>query len=233
MEVPLIAYRDVDVTIDDNVVLKDVSFDVNRGDFVYLMGKVGSGKSSLLKTIYAEFQICETEEPSGEPVARVFDYDLLHIKRKNVQDLRRQLGIVFQDFRLLTDRSVHDNLRFVLEATGWTDREEIIQRIRQVLEQVGMDSKGYKMPHELSGGEQQRVVIARALLNRPDIILADEPTGNLDPETGDAIVQLLHDICRQGTTILMTTHNPLFPTKYPGRQWICDNHRLSENNIDS
>lgn len=231
MDAPLISYRNVDVVIDDNVVLKDVVFDVYRGEFIYLTGKVGSGKSSLLKTIYAELPVQKSSGPDCEPKALVLEYDLLNIKRKKVQDLRRQLGVVFQDFRLLTDRSVHDNLKFVLEATGWKNRNEMISRIGGVLAKVGMESKGYKMPNELSGGEQQRIVIARALLNQPDIILADEPTGNLDPETGDSIVQLLHEIRQQGTTVIMTTHNLSFLEKYPGRQWICNNHRILENNI--
>ncbi len=228
METPLISYRNVDVLNDCNVVLKNLSFDVNGGEFVYLTGKVGTGKTSLLKTIYAEIKLQGGVGSDVEPMARVFDYDLLHIKKKKIQELRRQLGIAFQDFRLLDYCTVHDNLKFVLGATGWKNRDEIVSRIGEVLERVGMESKGYKMPNELSGGEQQRIVIARALLNKPKIILADEPTGNLDPVTSDSIVQLLHDISQKGTTVLMTTHNMSFLAKYPGRQWIFEGQRLTE-----
>ena len=224
----LISYRNVELCLDSYVVLKSVSFDIRQGEFVYLVGKVGSGKSTLLKSIYAEVPVRECPLSAGGPVAEVFDYDLMHLKRRKVQELRRRLGIVFQDFRLLSDRNVHDNLRFVLGSTEWKDRHTIEERIEAVLKQVGMENKGYKMPHELSGGEQQRIVIARALLNSPDIILADEPTGNLDPETADAILQLLHNICAQGTTVVMTTHNHSFLEKYPGRVLTCEDHLLKE-----
>ena len=183
-------------------VLEDVNLELNKGEFVYLIGKVGSGKTSLLKTIYGELDI-----QSGE--AEVLGYNMTNIKRKHIPELRRRLGIVFQDFQLLTDRTVHANLSFVLRATGWTNKATIKARIEEVLDQVGMTGKGYKMPNELSGGEQQRIVIARAILNRPDIILADEPTGNLDTETGRKIVELLKSICATGSAIMMTTHNPV------------------------
>lgn len=202
-------------------VLSDVDFSLDAGEFVYLIGKVGSGKSSLLKSMYAELPIT-----SGQ--ARVFDYDLTSIRRSEIPYLRRRMGIVFQDFQLLNDRDVHDNLSFVLGATGWHDRHDIEQRIRQVLTEVGMQGKGYKMPHELSGGEQQRIVIARALLNRPRLILADEPTGNLDPATGELIVEHLRQIASQGTAVLMATHNLQLVDRYPGRIIHCRNRRLEE-----
>lgn len=190
--------------------LKNVSFEINPGEFVYLIGKVGSGKSSLMKTMYAEVPV-----EVGE--ARVFDYDLLTIRRKQIPYLRRRIGVVFQDFQLLTDRSVYANLDFVLEATGWKGRDERAARVEEALQQVGMANKSYKMPHELSGGEQQRVVIARALLNKPDIILADEPTGNLDPDTGMQIVAQLHEIAAGGTAVIMATHNLGLLDTFAGR----------------
>jgi cell division transport system ATP-binding protein len=182
---------------------------------------VGSGKSTLLKTIYGEVEI-----DAGE--AWVLGNAMRTLKRKDFPTLRRKLGIVFQDFQLLTDRTVHENLKFVLKATGWKNRTEIERRIEEVLQQVGMENKGYKMPNELSGGEQQRIVIARAILNKPEIILADEPTGNLDVETGRRIVELLQDICRQGSAILMTTHNLNLLSEYPGKVYKCEHHRLTE-----
>lgn len=212
----LLQLEHVGICRNENVVLKDASFSLHSGEFVYVIGKVGSGKSSLLKALY-----CEIPLQSGE--ARLMDYDLARIKRKDIPYLRRKLGIVFQDFQLLTDRSVIKNLEFVLKATGWRNRTDIDKRITDVLSQVGMQNKGYKMPHELSGGEQQRVVIARALLNTPDIILADEPTGNLDPETSRQIVQLLHDICKKGTAVIMTTHNYTLVHSYPARIVKCEN----------
>ena len=218
---PLIKYENVDIHQQENIVLEDVSLDIESGDFVYLIGKVGSGKSSLLKTMYAELDI-----HSGH--AQVLGYNMEHIRRKQIPALRRHIGIVFQDFQLLIDRNVHDNLDFVLRATGWKQRSARLQRIGEVLELVGMQTKGYKMPHELSGGEQQRIVIARAILNTPDIILADEPTGNLDPETGRQIVELLRTIRDNGSTIVMTTHNLQLLDLYPGRVYQCDNHRVIE-----
>lgn len=196
----LVKYTDVQICREELTILKHINFELYSGEFVYFIGRVGSGKSSLLKTMYADLPIYEGE-------AIVLDFDVRHLKNKEIPNLRRKLGIVFQDFQLLTDRSVYENLAFVLRATGWKDREEIDTRVSEVLDQVGMRKKSYKMPHELSGGEQQRIVIARALLNSPKIILADEPTGNLDPQTGQQIVSLLHHICETGTAVIMTTHN--------------------------
>ena len=212
----LLQLEHVGICRNENVVLQDASFALDPGEFVYVIGKVGSGKSSLLKALY-----CEIPLQSGE--GRLLGYDLTRIKRKDIPYLRRKLGIVFQDFQLLTDRSVIKYLEFVLKATGWRNKADIERRIDEVLSQVGMQNKGYKMPHELSGGEQQRVVIARALLNTPDIILADEPTGNLDPETSGQIVQLLHDICKKGTAVIMTTHNYTLVHNYPARIVKCEN----------
>ena len=215
----IIEYNKVEILRKEHVVLKDVSFQVAPGEFVYLIGKVGSGKSSLLKTIYAEVPIT-----TGE--ARVFDYDLPTIRRKQIPYLRRRIGIVFQDFQLLTDRSVFANLDFVLEATGWKDKAERADRVDEALRRVGMANKSYKMPHELSGGEQQRVVIARALLNKPDLILADEPTGNLDPDTGLQIVAQLHDIAADGTAVVMATHNHQLMDTFAGRLMQIDGKKL-------
>ena len=212
----LLQLEHVGICRNENVVLQDASFALDSGEFVYVIGKVGSGKSSLLKALY-----CEIPLQSGE--GRLLGYDLTRMKRKDIPYLRRKLGIVFQDFQLLTDRSVIKNLEFVLKATSWRNKADIERRIDEVLSQVGMQNKGYKMPHELSGGEQQRVVIARALLNTPDIILADEPTGNLDPETSGQIVQLLHDICKKGTAVIMTTHNYTLVHNYPARIVKCEN----------
>jgi cell division transport system ATP-binding protein len=215
----ILNYNDVEILRKELVVLKHVSFSLEEGEFAYLIGRVGSGKSSLLKSIYAEIPI-----QTGE--AEVMGTNLVGIRRKEIPMLRRNIGIVFQDFQLLTDRTVYENLKFVLEATGWRDKIEIEDRIEQVLRQVGMQTKSYKMPHELSGGEQQRIVIARALLNKPKLILADEPTGNLDPETGQQIVDHLREISRQGTAVLMATHNLQFVEQYPARVLRCENKQL-------
>ena len=201
--------------------MEGVNFELQRGEFVYLIGKVGSGKSSLLKTMYGELDITDGD-------AMILDYNLRKLRSKHVASLRRKLGIVFQDFQLLIDRNVYENLKFVLKATGWKKKAEIEERIREVLTLVGMESKGYKMPNELSGGEQQRIVIARAILNNPDIILADEPTGNLDVETGRKIVELLRQICSTGTAVIMTTHNLSLLKEYPGKVFRCDQHKLIE-----
>ena len=211
----------VEICRDENVILHDASFTLCNGEFVYVIGKVGSGKSSLLKSLYCEI-------PLSQGDAWLLDYNLCKMKRKDIPYLRRKLGVVFQDFQLLTDRSVIKNLEFVLRATGWKKKSEIKERIDDVLHQVGMHNKGYKMPHELSGGEQQRIVIARALLNDPKLILADEPTGNLDPETSGQIVQLLHDICEKGTAVIMTTHNYTLVHNYPARIVKCENARLGD-----
>ena len=221
MDEPLIRYKNVNINQQDLGLLEDVNLELNKGEFVYLIGKVGSGKTSLLKTIYGELDI-----QSGD--AEVLGYNMSNIKRKHIPQLRRRLGIVFQDFQLLTDRNVHSNLSFVLRATGWSNKIAIKERIDEVLDQVGMTGKGYKMPNELSGGEQQRIVIARAILNRPEIILADEPTGNLDSETGRQIVELLKSICASGSAIMMTTHNLHLLSEYPGIVYRFENHQIKE-----
>lgn len=217
----LIDYKNVEVRRKEHLVLKDVTFSIDCGELVYLVGRVGSGKSSLLKTMYAEVPVV-----SGD--ADVLGYNLTSIRRRDIPYLRRRLGIVFQDFQLLTDRNVYANLEFVLDATGMKSASERNDRIDDVLHQVGMNQKSYKMPHELSGGEQQRIVIARALLNNPEVILADEPTGNLDPETGEQIFYLLSEIARQGTSVIIATHNHAMIDRYPGRVFICEQQRLSE-----
>lgn len=221
MDEPLIRYKNVNINQQELGVLEDVNLELNKGEFVYLIGKVGSGKTSLLKTIYGELDI-----QSGD--AEVLGYNMSNIKRKHIPQLRRRLGIVFQDFQLLTDRNVHSNLSFVLRATGWSNKIAIKERIDEVLDQVGMTGKGYKMPNELSGGEQQRIVIARAILNRPEIILADEPTGNLDSETCRQIVELLKSICASGSAIMMTTHNLHLLSEYPGIVYRFENHQIKE-----
>lgn len=217
----IIYYKNVEVLRKELLVLKNVNFQLEEGQFVYLIGRVGSGKSSLMKTMYAEVPI-----EMGE--ARIFDYDLSAIRRKDVPMLRRQIGVVFQDFQLLSDRSVYDNLLFVLKATGWKNKTDIDERINEVLSEVGMEHKSYKMPHELSGGEQQRIAIARALLNRPKLILADEPTGNLDQETGHQIMSLLHRICAEGTAVIMATHNIQLTEDFPARVVKCEDKNVIE-----
>lgn len=217
----LIRYTDVEIHQQELCVLNDVNLELHKGEFVYLVGKVGSGKTSLLKTFYGELDIA-----SGE--AEVLGYDMLHIKRKHIPQLRRKLGIVFQDFQLLTDRTVYDNLEFVLRATGWKSKGEIKDKIEEVLNLVGMSNKGYKLPNELSGGEQQRIVIARAVLNSPEIILADEPTGNLDSETGHAIEELLHGISEAGALVVMTTHNLQLLREFPGKVYRCADHLMTD-----
>ena len=221
----IVDYRNVELARKELIVLKDVSIKISRGEFVYLIGKVGSGKSTLIKSMY-----CEIPIENGD--ATVFGYDLHSIRRKDVPMLRRKIGIVFQDFQLLTDRSVYDNLLFVLRATGWRDKREIDERIETVLKKVGMSNKSYKMPHELSGGEQQRIVIARALLNDPLLILADEPTGNLDPETGHQIISLLSSISKSGTAILMATHNISLVEEFPGRILKCEAKKIIDMGTD-
>lgn len=224
----IIQYKDVNIYQKDQLVLKEVNLNIGEGEFYYLLGKVGSGKSSLMKTMYAELNI-----DNGE--AEILGFDLNALKRKEIPFLRRQIGIIFQDFQLLTDRTVYENLAFVLKATDWKDKVGTEKRIKTVLNEVGMGNKGYKLPHELSGGEQQRIVIARALLNKPKLILADEPTGNLDPETGEGLVELLHSICKtEGTTIIMATHNHTLLDRFPGNKLNVKNGELelvkSENN---
>ncbi len=222
METPVIKVQNASAYQGDSLVVNNVSFEVARHEFVYLVGKTGSGKSSILKMLYGE-----TLPASGSVL--VSGFDLRQMKFKTLPYLRRKLGIIFQDFQLLTDRSVNDNLRFVLKATGWKDRSKVDKRVDEVLDSVGLNTKGFKMPHELSGGEQQRVVIARALLNNPEVILADEPTGNLDPETSDETLQLLRDLSKQnGTAILMASHDYLTIKKYPERTLLCEQGRITE-----
>lgn len=216
----IIEYKDVEIHRAEKKVLSNVSFSIGEGEFCYLVGRVGSGKSSLLKSMYAEVPIFAGEK------AEVLGYDILGLKRKQIPFLRRDIGIVFQDFQLLQDRSVYENLSFVLRATGWRSRSEMDQRIEDVLIDVGMQNKSYKMPHELSGGEQQRIVIARALLNSPKLILADEPTGNLDPQTGITIVTLLHSLARSGHSVLMATHNLQLCEDFPARVLRCRDKEL-------
>jgi cell division transport system ATP-binding protein len=211
MSETVISLQNVNIYQGKSLILSDVSFTVNKGEFVYLVGKTGTGKSSLLKTLYGELTLHEGK-------ASVVGYNLREMDWKKVPFLRRNLGVVFQDFQLLTDRNVHDNLRFVLMATGWKDDKLVEEKINDVLDKVGLKSKAFKMPYEMSGGEQQRVDIARALLNSPKLILADEPTGNLDPETSDEIMQLLFDIARDyGTSIIMATHDFIVINRYPSR----------------
>ena len=217
----LIDYKNVNVYQEEQLVLNNVNLQIEEGEFVYITGKVGAGKSSLLKTIYGELPVSEGE-------AEVMGYDMTTLKQSRLPELRKKLGIIFQDFQLLTDRSVDSNLRFVLKATGWKNKVDINQRISDVLQLVGMSTKGYKMPSELSGGEQQRIVIARAILNRPKLILADEPTGNLDLETGKQITELLMQICKAGSTVIIITHNMQLIEMYPGRMLKCEDHQLTE-----
>jgi cell division transport system ATP-binding protein len=215
----IISFEAANIFQEDHLVLSDVNFEIKKNEFVYLIGKVGSGKTSLIKTINAEI-------PLKQGTAYAAGFNLTGIKKKEVPKLRRKLGIVFQDFQLLIDRNVHENLKFVLGATGWKNKKEINHRIEEVLEKVELQHKGYKMPHQLSGGEQQRVVIARALLNDPDIILADEPTGNLDPETSDQIMNILFEIQESGRAVIMATHNYNLIEKYPARTLRCEEGKV-------
>lgn len=220
----LIDYQKVNIYQQDRLILKNVNFHADEGEFIYIIGKVGSGKSSLLKTMYCELDIEVKKTEKAEALGR----DLKNIKRKEVPALRKEMGIIFQDFQLLHDRSVFENLRFVLRATGWKNKEEITRRIDEVLNAVGMIDKKDSMPHELSGGEQQRVAIARALLNRPKMIIADEPTGNLDPETATNIVKLLKDITTKGTAVVMSTHNISMLDRFRGIVYKCENNIISD-----
>jgi cell division transport system ATP-binding protein len=220
----LIRYHDVDICQGESVILQHVQWNIAQGEFVYLLGKVGSGKSSLLKSLYVEI-------PIKTGTAYIFGYDLYKIKRRQIPFLRRKIGIIFQDFQLLTDRSVYNNLVFVLKATGWKNKEEIAAQVTQVLQQVGMEHAKNKFPHQLSGGEQQRVVIARALLNSPELILADEPTGNVDSETGEKLMALLHEIHQAGTTVIVATHNVRWVELFPGRIFHCKTQKVEEQNI--
>lgn len=229
----LIDYEKVNVYQEDTPVLKAVDFHVDEGEFIYIIGKVGSGKSSLLKTFYCELDIDGDEAEKSEVLGR----DLKTLRRKDIPALRREMGIIFQDFQLLHDRTVRKNLEFVLKATGWKNKDDIRRRIEEVLTEVELLDKLDKMPNELSGGEQQRIAIARAILNKPKIILADEPTGNLDPETAGNIVHLLKDITGMGTAVVMTTHNIPMLDKYPGIVYRCNGGTISDvtkeyNHID-
>lgn len=216
----VIELKDASIYQGNQIILNDVNLTLNKGDLVYLIGQTGSGKSSLLKTLYGQL-------PMKEGYGKVVDFDLRSLTRKQIPFLRRKLGIVFQDFRLLDDRNVEENLKFVLKATGWKNKENIQLRINDVLERVGLKTKGQKMRYELSGGEQQRVVIARALLNKPELILADEPTGNLDPDTSDKIIQLLRDIAQKyKVAVLMATHDYAILEKYPAQILRCQDGRV-------
>ncbi len=221
-ETPKILMEKVSVYRKNILILSEMNFKVMPGEFIYLIGKTGSGKTSLLKTLYAEL-------PVEDGKARISDFVLTEIKPSQIPFLRRKLGIVFQDFQLLTDRTVNQNLEFIMKATGWKNPDKIQDRTNQVLALVGMGTKGFKMPHELSGGEQQRVCIARALINEPEIIVADEPTGNLDPETSSEIVKLLHDISKTGTSVIIATHNHFMIEKFPGRIVKLDRGKVVED----
>ena len=223
---PIISFRNADIVNGEAKIIYDLNMDIHPGDFVYIVGKVGTGKTSIIRTMIAE-------NPLTQGHGEVCGYLLEEITEKDIPYLRRKLGVVFQDFQLLMDRSVEDNLLFVLRATGWKDENEMQKRIMHVLNAVGMERKAHKMPHQLSGGEQQRIAIARALLNDPQVIIADEPTGNLDPETADGIMQLLTKINNEkGTAIVMVTHNRQIFEKYPGRVMVCRNESCHEEDAN-
>lgn len=218
---PILQLKDASIFQGDSLVLSNVNVEVNKGDFVYLIGKTGTGKSSFMKTLYGDLPLTEGE-------GHIVDFDLKTLTDKEIPFLRRKLGVVFQDFKLLTDRTVNDNLLFVLKATGWTDKDKMNARVKEVLDKVDMKTKGFKFPHELSGGEQQRIAIARALLNNPELILADEPTGNLDPQTSVEVMEVLQDINKNGNTILMATHDYALLLKYPSKTLKCDENQVYE-----
>ncbi|SNZ01860.1 cell division ATP-binding protein FtsE [Flagellimonas pacifica] len=217
----ILKLQDVAVFQNENLILKDITLEVKKGEFVYVIGKTGSGKSSFMKTLYADI-------PLKQGTGSVVDFDLKKLQEKDIPFLRRKLGIVFQDFKLLPDRNVNNNLKFVLKATGWTDASKMDSKIEEVLDKVGMKTKGFKFPHELSGGEQQRIAIARALLNDPELILADEPTGNLDPQTSVEVMKVLQDINQNGRTIIMATHDYALILKYPHKTLKCDGSKVFE-----
>lgn len=221
MSETVLQLKNVTIYQGGNMVLSEVNFELQKGDFVYLIGKTGSGKSSFMKTLYGDLELTEGE-------GSVVGFNLRTIKEKDIPFLRRKLGIVFQDFKLLPDRTINGNLEFVLKATGWKEKDKIEDRIAGVLDKVGMKTKGFKFPHELSGGEQQRIAIARALLNDPELILADEPTGNLDPQTSIEVMEVLQDINKNGNTILMATHDYALLLKYPSKTLKCDDNKVFE-----
>ncbi len=221
MSQAVLALQDASIYQGLNLVLEEVNFDVQQGDFVYLIGKTGTGKSSLLKTLYGDL-------PLKKGTGAIVGFDLKALKEKDIPFLRRKLGIVFQDFKLLNDFTVNGNLAFVLKATGWKDKAKMEEKITDVLSRVGMETKGFKFPYELSGGEQQRIAIARALLNDPEIILADEPTGNLDPQTSLEVMEVLQDLNKKGHTIFMATHDYAMILKYPGKTYKCDDNKVYE-----
>ncbi|TYA86789.1 cell division ATP-binding protein FtsE [Seonamhaeicola marinus] len=221
MSNPILQLQNASIYQKDNLVLSNVNVEINKGEFVYLIGKTGTGKSSFMKTLYGDL-------PLKEGDGSIVEYDLKTLKEKDIPFLRRKLGVVFQDFKLLTDRTINDNLLFVLKATGWKDKDKMNTRIEEVLDKVDMKTKGFKFPHELSGGEQQRIAIARALLNNPELILADEPTGNLDPQTSVEVMEVLQDINKNGNTILMATHDYALLLKYPSKTLKCDNNEVYE-----
>ncbi|APY10092.1 phosphonate ABC transporter ATP-binding protein [Seonamhaeicola sp. S2-3] len=217
----ILQLKDASIYQGDSLVLSNVNVEINKGEFVYLIGKTGTGKSSFMKTLYGDL-------PLKEGDGHIVEYNLKHLKEKDIPFLRRKLGVVFQDFKLLTDRTINDNLLFVLKATGWKNKDEMNARVEEVLAKVDMKTKGFKFPHELSGGEQQRIAIARALLNNPELILADEPTGNLDPQTSVEVMKVLQDINKNGNTILMATHDYALLLKYPSKTLKCDDNKIYE-----
>ncbi len=221
MSETIVKLEDVAVFQNENLILNNIDLEVKKGEFVYVIGKTGSGKSSFMKTLYGDLPL---KQGSGN----VVDFDLKKLQEKDIPYLRRKLGIVFQDFKLLPDRNVNNNLRFVLKATGWTDGSKMDSKIEEVLDKVGMKTKGFKFPHELSGGEQQRIAIARSLLNDPELILADEPTGNLDPQTSVEVMKVLQDINKNGRTIIMATHDYALILKYPHKTLKCDRSKVYE-----
>ena len=221
MSKPVLQLKNVSIYQGDSLVLSDVNVEMEKGEFVYLIGKTGTGKSSFMKTLYADLELTEGE-------GSIVGFDLKTLQEKDIPFLRRKLGIVFQDFKLLNDRTVNGNLEFVLRATGWTDKQKISDKIEDVLDKVGMKTKGFKFPYELSGGEQQRIAIARALLNDPELILADEPTGNIDPQTSIEVMEVLQELNKKGHSILMATHDYALLLKYPSKTLKCDENKVFE-----